>query len=170
MNDDDEYTVDELVEMSGSEFYSVVSDDLQAACDWTGPFQDGRVVHRTLSVMMSLLRKAEGDVWARREDPNCPADLLERTEGFYEHVKFVVENTRRRLRHFVAVKRETKQWKQTLFEVVDAILQGWGDEEILALTIPEFSNTPVISLEEWHAIRMRKNPDRKVAEHGEVAA
>jgi hypothetical protein len=170
MNEDD-YTVDELLALSTRDFYNAVADDLHVACDWLGPFQDERVIRRTLTAMTDLLGKSERDVAFRSNDPKCPPDLLQRTKAFRSHVLFVISNTQKRLELTDSKERQIRRWKQALFEVVDALIQGWDDEEILALEIPYSDRAGVpLTVEEWHAIRLSKDPNRKRAERVEVSA
>lgn len=159
-----EYTVEELLDMDDDGFRDAVVDDLNVTFDWDGPFQDGRVVRRTLSALKSWQSAAFDDIVDREEDPACPAELLEKTRRFYGHISAVVKNTEKHVASRQQNNPSARQWKQLLFLVVDAIKQGWDDDDILSLALPAFSNGGSITVDEWHEIRLEKHPDRKRAE------
>jgi hypothetical protein len=161
-----DYTPEALLAMDDHTFRQAATKDLTETSRYTGPFQSTPVVGRTMSVLVDWLWLTNDKLADRAEDPHCPPALYEGTKKFRKHLVAVIDNTDRRMAWLQGSKeREVRRWKQVLFEVIDAIQEGWDDDEILAIRIPEFAGVgDSYDLETWHEIRLEKEPDRKRAE------
>lgn len=163
------YTPEDLLAMSQSEFHEAVMNDLTETSSYRGPFQHPSVVERTMSTLVEWLWITNAKLAERAEDPTCPPAVYEGTQRFRNHLLAVIDNTDMRIGWIMGAKeRQVRKWKQVLFEVVDAIIQGWDDDDILALKIPTYrsndDDAEIYDLETWHEIRLAKQPDRKRAE------
>ncbi len=162
-----EYTTETLLQMSDHAFHKAVMHDLTETSRYQGSFQDYAVIDRTMGALVEWLWITNAKLDQRAEDPNCPVDLYEKTVRFRSHLLSVIDNTDRRITWRMGAKeRQVRKWKQVLFEVIDAIKEGWDDDDILAISIPPFSDAiETYDLDTWHEIRLEKQPDRKRAEH-----
>jgi hypothetical protein len=167
-----DYNTRELLAMDDHSFHQAVAEDLVKTSNYQGPFQDRGVIDRTMGALVDWLQITTEKLNDRAEDPTCPPVLYEKTAKFRRHLLTVIDNTDRRMAWQQGAKeREVRRWKQVLFEVIDAIQEGWDDDEILAMTVPSWGDgEESFDLETWHEIRLAKRPDRKRAERTEAAA
>ena len=168
-----DYTAEELVEMGDPEFRKAVADDLFTTGHSMGPFQDRRVVDRTLLGLIDWLWWTNQKLDERAEDPSCTVELFQKTEKYRRHLLSVIDLTERRVAWLKGTKERTlQQWKKLLHEVIDAIMEGSDDEEILAIKVPSYiTGNDSLDLETWYEIRREKSPSRvKDWEKEKVAA
>lgn len=164
--EDDDYTVGELLAMGEEEFRQAVTEDMHYTRRFNGPFQDREVIARTMHALIDSLHWVNSQIDDRIEDPNCPAEVLQKTRRYRSHLLSTIDMTERRMGWMQGTKERTlRKWRAVLDEVVTGILAGHDDDEILAIQIPSFRDadgdeSERYSLETWHEIRRAKDPAR----------
>lgn len=157
------YTPEELLEMSDPAFHKAAVEDLKETARSQSAFQDADVIERTMATLLEWLWFTNIKIDERAEDPDCSPELYAGTLKYRQRLLSALDITDRRIAWAQGAKeREVRKWKQVLFTVVDAILEGWDDEDILALKIPSYRNQigDSYDLETWHEIRLQKEPGR----------
>lgn len=157
------YTIEQLENMSDDTFHKAVTNDMHEASRSNSPFQSETIIERTMDALIEWLWITNSKIDDRAEDPNCPRSLYENTLKYRSHLLAVIDVTERRIaRSRDGAYRAQKAWKQVLHEVVDAILEGRSDEDILAIEIPSFGSHEggSLPLDEWWEIRLAKEPSR----------
>lgn len=164
--EDDDYTVEELLDMTEDEFRQAVTEDMHYTRRFTGPFQDPQVIARTLHALIDSLHWVNMQIEDRMEDPSCPPEVLQKTLRYRSHLLSTIDMTERRMGWIRGTKEATlRKWRAVLDEVVTGILAGRDDDEILATKIPSFRSVDgeeveSYSIEVWHEIRRAKHPGR----------
>lgn len=156
------YEINELVDMSDKEFHSAVMDDLFYTSRSQSSFQAPEVAERTFTELLEWLSITNAKIDARAEDPNCEPELYAKTVKYRSHLLSVIDITERRIEWRLGAKeRQLSRWRAVLHSVVDAIMEGKDDDDILALKIPSFrSEGETYDLETWWDIRRAKDPSR----------
>jgi hypothetical protein len=156
------YEIDELVAMNDKEFHTAVMDDLFYTSRNQSPFQSPEVIERTFCELLEWLSITNAKIDERAEDPNCSIELYEKTVKYRAHLLSVIDITERRIGWLHGTKERTLQkWRAVLHNVIDAIMEGKDDDEILALKIPSFQGEgDTYDLETWWDIRRQKDPSR----------
>lgn len=161
---EDEYTVDDLLGMTDATFRRVVSDNMYETLRGQSAFQHEDVIQRTLLALIDSLWATNAKLDERADDPTCPVELYQKTLKYRALLLSVIEQTERRLAWMQGTKEKTlRKWRQVLHEVIDGILSGKHDDEILAIKIPAFDGADredMYDLETWFDIRCAKDPSR----------
>lgn len=154
-------TIEALLAMDEFTFRRTVTDDMHLVRQFNGPFQAREVIQRTLLALIDSLWHTNYLIEERAEDPNCSAELYGKTVKYRKHLLSLIDITDRRCAFFQGVNaRKEREWKAVLHQVVDAILAGKDDDEILEIRIPGFGEGGGLTLETWHEIRRAKDPRR----------
>jgi hypothetical protein len=162
-----EYTAPELLAMDDEDFAEVVTDDLKYTASHSSPFQDPEVIRRTLTALIEHLWYIDSVIAKRAEDPNCSAEVYQKTIAFRRHLIASIDLTERRVTWLDGHDaRKVSLWKKHLHEVLDQIAGSAEDALLDEMTIP-FPTGP-LSLRAWREIRNVKDPSRVVKQ--EVAA
>lgn len=159
------FTVESLLAMDDHTFRIQVTNDMHLARQFSSPFQAREVIQRTLLALIDSLWQTNNLIDDRAEDPNCPSELYEKTVRYRKHLLSVIDATERRATWFEGAKeRDLKRWKAVLHQVIDAIVEGKDDDDILDIQIPGFRDAEMTySLETWREIRRAKDPRRVAA-------
>lgn len=164
--EDDDYTAEELLDMTEDEFRQAVTEDMHYTRRFNGPFQGEQVIARTLHALIDSLHWVNSQIEDRMADPDCPPEVLQKTIRYRSHLLATIDMTERRVAWIQGVKeRDARKWRAVLDEVVTGILAGRDDDEILAIKIPSFrgqdgAESERYSIETWHEVRRAKAPAR----------
>lgn len=155
-------TIEALLAMDDFTFRRTVTDDMHLVRQFNGPFQSREVIQRTLLALIDSLWQTNNLLEDRAEDPNCSAELFAKTKKYRAHLLSVIDITERRSEFYQGPKeRELRRWRAVLHEVIDGIMSGKDDSEILDIKIPPFRDAEVRhNLETWWEIRRAKDPRR----------
>ena len=160
------YALEELIDMKDRDFHNAVVEDMFETARGHGPFQQEAIIERTLTGLMEWLWITNAKIDERAEDPDCSAELYANTVKFRHHILSIIDITEKRIGWLHGVKeRDLQRWKQMAHEIIDAIMEGKDDEEILSIKIPypgrgaQEGESP-IDLETWWEIRRAKDPRR----------
>lgn len=159
------FTLEELKAMNDHDFRQAVTNDMFQVSRPMSAFQERDVVQRTLTALIDWLSWTNQKIDERAEDPNCTPEHYAKTIKYRDHLVSVIDITERRVAWIMGTKeRDLRRWKAVLHEVIDAIISGKDDSEILEIKIPSFANDDKsYDLETWWEIRRAKDPSRVAA-------
>lgn len=160
------FTLEELNAMNDHDFRQAVTNDMFQVGRPLSAFQEPDVVQRTLTALIDWLWWTNQKIDERAEDPNCTPELYAKTIKYRDHLLSVIDITERRVAWIMGSKeRDLRRWKAVLHKVIDGIINGKDDAEILEIKIPSFANDDkTYDLETWWEIRRAKDPSRVAAE------
>lgn len=155
----DEYTVDELLAMDDDQFREAATEDLYYTGSWESIFQDRRVIARTHLALMDKLGFANEVLVRKAADPMGDPRTYERAATFCRHLTVVVNILDKQMTWLQGVKaREVSAWKELLNKVLDEIEDDEEFDDVLdEFEIPFRTN---MTLRSWLQARRAKDPKR----------
>ena len=158
LDDEPEFTVESLLAMSEEDFASAVTDDLQETKRGDSPFQDRKVIHRTLTALGDHMWKTEAVLADQAEDVNCTPERFAGTVRFRRHLLSTIDSVERRLPWVLknAGGDALRRWKNFANDLADALEESSESSALDELIIPFAS----ISARQWLEIRRVKDPSR----------
>lgn len=168
-NDDEDYTVEELLEMSAGEFKEAVTEDLNYTGETASAFQDKRVVGRTLDALRTALWNVDQSLERNKNNLEYSDDKWDSAAVFRRLVIFTLNVTQNRVENTAGTNAQIgRMWRSKLHAVLDEI-EGSELDHLLDDMRPPF--TGEMTLREWLLVRRAKDPHRIPERHeGERAA
>lgn len=169
IEEDDDYTVDELLAMDDEDFADAVTEDLVYAGRHSSPFQAPELARRTLTVLVERVWFIDAVLQRNADNAEYSAERWEKSLAFRRHLLSVIDVTERRIRWMEGGGvRETRKWKALLNELCDEIEGSSLDWLLDEFTIPfrewrsggEVPDGPKMSLRMWLEVRRVKDPSR----------
>lgn len=172
---DDDFTVDELAEMSDSEFQQELVADLRYATFRTSPFMSKRLIDRTEETLLATLARSNEVISRQAQDPDCTAERFQSSLRFRSTLLFALFVTGRRADKIAVGSRSYRYpvaaWRTLVLELVKAVEGGEHDGLLDSLTTPtrrEGGDGATMRLRDW--LEIQRVADDATRPTKEVAA